>query len=213
MANKKTMKIITFITAIVTLVSFLYKLGLGIYSMSLVLIIASLSTLMVFICKILFLKNVYNTRERKKKAYLRMIIASLIYTLIFLLFVVLKVNNIDISSQKSYDGWIGSLLIGIMLVMFVLSIIKLKGALEKTDIMVTGLKEMIYISALTDFVIIENYIYGMYITYRGENQVFMYITLFFPLAMSICMLITIVFMFIRYFKYKVTKKEKPKEEK
>ena len=213
MANKKTMKIITFITAIVTLVSFLYKLGLGIYSMSLVLIIASLSTLMVFICKILFLKNVYNTRERKKKAYLRMIIASLIYTLIFLLFVVLKVNNIDISSQKSYDGWIGSLLIGIMLVMFVLSIIKLKGALEKSDIMVTGLKEMIYISALTDFVIIENYIYGMYITYRGENQVFMYITLFFPLAMSICMLVTIVFMFIRYFKYKVTKKEKPKEEK
>ena len=213
MANKKTMKIITFITSIVTLVSFLYKLGLGIYSMSLVLIIASLSTLMVFICKILFLRNVYNTRERKKKAYLRMIIASLIYTLIFLLFVVLKVNNIDISSQKSYDGWIGSLLIGIMLVMFVLSIIKLKGALEKSDIMVTGLKEMIYISALTDFVIIENYIYGMYITYRGENQVFMYITLFFPLAMSICMLITIVFMFIRYFKYKVTKKEKPKEEK
>ena len=213
MANKKTMKIITFITSIVTLVSFLYKLGLGIYSMSLVLIIASLSTLMVFICKVLFLRNVYNSRERKKKAYLRMIIASLIYTLIFLLFVVLKVNNIDISSQKSYDGWIGSLLIGIMLVMFVLSIIKLKGALEKTDIMVTGLKEMIYISALTDFVIIENYIYGMYITYRGENQVFMYITLFFPLAMSICMLITIVFMFIRYFKYKVTKKEKPKEEK
>ena len=213
MANKKTMKIITFITAIVTLISFLYKLGLGIYSMSLVLIIASLSTFMVFICKVLFLRNVYNSRERKKKAYLRMIIASLIYTLIFLLFVVLKVNNIDISSQKSYDGWIGSLLIGIMLVMFILSIIKLKGALEKSDIMVTGLKEMIYISALTDFVIIENYIYGMYITYRGENQVFMYITLYFPLAMSICMLITIVFMFIRYFKYKVTKKEKPKEEK
>ena len=205
MANKKTMKTITFITSIVTLVSFLYKLGLGIYSMSLVLMIASLSTLMVFICKMLFLRNVYNTRERKKKAYLRMIIASLIYTLIFLLFVVLKVNNIDISSQKSYEGWVGSLLIGIMLVMFVLSIIKLKGALEKSDIMVTGLKEMIYISALTDFVIIENYIYGMYITYRGENQVFMYITLYFPLAMSICMIITIVFMFIRYFKYKVTK--------
>ena len=68
--EKQKLKRMTALTAIISLVSFIYKCGLGIYSMSLVLIIASLSTLMVFICKVAFVKTVNKSRAAKKKSYL-----------------------------------------------------------------------------------------------------------------------------------------------
>ena len=203
MASKKKMKNITFFTSFITLFSFLYKVGLGIYSMSLVLIIASISTLMVFICKMAFVKAVTKTRSKKKKAYLFMSIASFIYALVFLLFVVLKVNNIDISSQKEYTGWLGILLISFMTIMFVLSLINLKGSLEKTDIMVIGLKEITFISALADLVIIENYVYGIYINYKEPLESLKIVNQYFSLGVASIMLIVTVFMFIRYAKYKI----------
>ena len=56
MASEKMKIRIAFLSAIITLVSFLYKLSLGIITTSMVLIIASFSTLMVFVCKILYAK-------------------------------------------------------------------------------------------------------------------------------------------------------------
>ena len=204
MASEKTkMKRITALTTVISLFGFLYKLGLGIYGMSLVLIIASISTLMVFICKLMFVKNVTKSRKDKKKAYLYIILSCFIYSLIFLLFIVLKVNGIDISSQKEYEGWLGALLIGLMLVMFILSILKLKGALDKTDLMVIGLKEITFFSALADLVIIESYAYGIYITYQTPLDVLVIINNYFPLLMAGLMIVTAFIMFIRYLKYKV----------
>ena len=101
--------------------------------MSLVLMIASLSTLFVFICKIIFVKNITGTRAAKKKAYLGMAVSALAYSLVFVLFAVLKVFEIDISKQNNYQGWIEILFIAFLFIMFVLSLINLKGALEKTD--------------------------------------------------------------------------------
>ena len=68
MGEKKKLKRMTFLMSFITLFSFLYKAGLGIMTTSLVLIIASISTLMVFICKILFVRYVLQTRDKKKKA-------------------------------------------------------------------------------------------------------------------------------------------------
>ena len=201
--KKQKMRNIAFITGLFSLFSFIYKLGLGIYSMSLVLIIASFSTLIVFICKMTFVRTVTKTRAKKKKAYLSMILMCLVYVLIFLLFVVLKVNGIDISTQKTYTGWLGGLLISFMVVMFIMSIIKLRGALEKTDLIVIGLKEVIYISALADVVIIENYAYGMYLNYNADNKLWHVINEFLPLGLGVLMTMTLVFMFIRYSRYKV----------
>ena len=142
---KKKMQRTTFIFSFITLISFLYKLGLGIMTTSMVLIIASISTLMVFICKMIFCKNLFETREKKKRAYLIIIIAILIYTILFILFAVLKVAGIDTSNNKTYSGVVGGLLIGFTVVMFILSILGLKGSLEKTDLMVIGLKEITFI--------------------------------------------------------------------
>lgn len=203
--EKQKLKRMTALTAIISLVSFIYKCGLGIYSMSLVLIIASLSTLMVFICKVAFVKTVNKSRAAKKKSYLYMTIATLVYSLIFICFIVLKIFDIDISSQKTYEGWLGILLISFMVIMFVLSVIKLRGALEKTDLMVIGLKEITFISALTDLVIIESFAYGMYLTYYETNEVLTRVNDFFPLGVSITMLLGVLIMFIRYSRYKVTK--------
>ena len=203
--EKQKLKRMTALTAIISLISFIYKCGLGIYSMSLVLIIASLSTLMVFICKVAFVKTVNKSRAAKKKSYLAMTIATLIYCLLFICFIVLKIFDIDISSQKTYEGWLGILLISFMVIMFVLSIIKLRGALEKTDLMVIGLKEITFISALTDLVIIESFAYGIYLTYYETNEVLTRVNDFFPLGVGIMMLLGVLIMFIRYSRYKVTK--------
>ena len=201
MGEKKKMKRMTFLTSLITLFSFLYKAGLGVMTTSLVLIIASLSTLMVFICKILFVRNVLQTREKKKKAYLFMAISILVYALIFICFIVLKVNGIDISNDKTYDGIIGSLLILFMLVMFILSCRGLHGALEKTDIMVIGLKEMTFVSALADLVIIEEFISRIILEYK-EIEILIFINSYFSLGVAILMFVVGIIMIIRFFRYK-----------
>ena len=204
--EKKKLKRMTFLTALITLVSFLYKFGLGFLTRSLVLLIASISTLMVFICKIVFVRNVLQTREKKKKAYLTMAISILVYAFIFIAFVVLKVNGIDISNDKTYSGIIGSLLILFMLIMFVLSIKNLKGALEKTDIMVIGLKEMVFVSALADLVIIEEYISRIILEYKTID-ILLFINNYFSLAIGILMVVVGIIMIIRFARYKVNKGE------
>ena len=194
------MKTTVAITAIVSLISFLYKMTLGILTMSLVLMIAAISTLLVFIAKVAFVRNVTKTRAQKKKAYLVITIVTFIYGLIFVLFSVLKVFDIDTSNQKTYEGIWGSLLIFFILVMFILSLIKLRGALAKDDLMVTGLKEITFVSALTDLVIIEGFVYRIVKEYR-ESPVMEVVDRFTPLVVSILVLIIPIFMLIRYFRY------------
>lgn len=200
--EKKKLKRTTFMMSFITLFSFLYKAGLGVMTRSMVLLIASISTLMVFICKILFVRNVLQTRERKKKAYLKMAISIIVYAFIFIAFVVLKVNGIDISNNKTYEGWLGSLLILFMLVMFILSVRGLHGALEKTDLMVIGLKEMTFVSALADLVIIEEFVSRIILEYK-EIDILVFINSYFSLAIGILMGIVGIIMIIRFTKYKI----------
>ena len=168
--GKVKMKIATTFSAIITLISFLYKATLGVLTMSMVLMVASLSTLLVFICKVIFVKNVTKDREHKKKAYLFMALSIFFFFLLFLLFAVLKVNGIDTSNQKTYSGLFGTLFILFIVIMLILSALKLKGALQKNDIMVIGLKEMVFVSALTDIVIIEEFAYRIGANYQDMSS-------------------------------------------
>ena len=204
MGSRLKMKRSTFFSSIITLISFGYKLVLAILTASNVLVVAATSTFLVFMCKVLFIRNITMTRDKKKKAYLFMAILILIYSAIFILFTVLKAFGIDASNQKSYEGIIGTLLIAFMIIMFILSIINLKGALEKTDIMVIGLKEMVFVSALADLVIIEEYLYRMFID--DNIEILVTINRYFPLAMGVLMVIVALFMFIRFARYKVDNK-------
>ena len=204
MASKKGMKRMTFLSAIITLISFGYKATLSVLAMSLVLMVAALSTLMVFICKAIFVKNVLESREKKKKAYFFMALAIFVYSLIFLAFVVLKVNGIDISKTIPFEGLLGILFIALMFVLFILSVIGLRGALEKTDIMVIGLKEMTFVSALADLVIIEEFVSIIILKYKDIDNMSV-INGYFSLGVGIFMLVIAVIMWVRCFRYKTSK--------
>ena len=197
-----------FFSMIVTLISFLYKLGLGIYSWSIILMVASISTFLVLVCKFVFYKKMTGDRKEKKRAYLIMMIAALAFGIVFLLFAVLKVGNIDIHKENNYTGWLSYVFMGFIIIMFVLSVIKLKGALQKDDLMVIGLKEMIFLSALTDAVIIEEFLFktviyplhldALDLPFFPATKI---INAYFPLIISIIMLIIPLVMFNRYRKY------------
>ena len=195
---------IAVISALVSFISFGYKLTLGIITASMVLIIASISALMVFICKLMFVRNTTKTKEQKKKAYFIMTIAATIFVALFILFSVLKVGGIDTSNQKTYSGWAGALFILFILIMFVLSVIKLRGALEKNDLVFKGLKEMTFISALTDVVIIMEFIYRIVRHYIEDVNIVRIVRLtnnYSSIAVSVFMIIVVVSMFKRSLGY------------
>ena len=202
MAKSKAVKVRrnTLFSAIVSFISFAYKFGLGVYGQSLVLIIASISTLLLFICKVVFVKNALATRPEKKRAYFIMAITAIVYSAIFILFVVLKVAGIDITKKNNFEGWLGILFILFVLVMFVLSVINLKGAYEKADLIFIGLKEMTFISALTDLVIIEAFLVQV-IQYYVEIPGLSILDKYFPLAIGIFMIVMSVKMIVRFKEY------------
>ena len=88
-----TPKKIALLMAIISLVSFLYKIGLGVISNSMILIIASLSTAVVCACKFIFWKDMNADRKAKKKSYFFMMVLALAFAVLFLLFAVLKVGG------------------------------------------------------------------------------------------------------------------------
>ena len=195
-------KKIAIIMAIICLVSFLYKFTVGVMSLSLVMIIAAVPTLFVFICKLLYAKDMDQPKHKKKKTYFFMIIATVSFVILFLLFSLLKVGGIDITHENTFQGWIGILFICFIILMFVLSIINLRGALHKDDLVVIGIKEITFVSALADAVMINGFLYRVFLKYL--HLPFMdIVNNTFPLGVSIIMCLVPVFMLKRFFTYKV----------
>lgn len=199
-----TPKKIALLMAIISLVSFLYKIGLGVISNSMILIIASLSTAVVCACKFIFWKDMNADRKAKKRSYFFMMILALAFAILFLLFAVLKVGGIDTSSKNNFKGIIGYIFIGFVIIMFVLSIINLRGALQKDDIMVIGIKEMIFVSALADAVIIQEFLYKTVPHYR-DIPFMRLINSYFPLIIAVLMIIVPIYMFRRFKEYEAEK--------
>ena len=200
-----TPKRVAIISAIVTLISFGYKFTLGVLATSLVMLIAAIPTFFVFVSKASFAKNMNQTRDQKKKAYFIMTIVSLSFVVIYILFSILKVGGIDITNKNRFEGWIGIIFIFFIIVMFVLSIINLKGALEKTDILAIGLKEIMFISALADAVMIQEFLYRVIFKYV-QLPFMTTINRIFPLIVGGLMLVVVINMIKRCFTYRAEKK-------
>ena len=195
-----TPKKIALVMALISLVSFLYKIGLGIISNSIILIVASLSTAVVCACKFIFWKDMNADRKAKKKSYFIMMILALSFAVLFLLFAVLKVGGIDTSSKNNFKGVIGYIFIAFVILMFALSIINLRGALTKSDIMVIGIKEMIFVSALADAVIIQEFLYKV-IPYYRDIPFMRIINSYLPLIIAVAMIMVPIYMFKRFREY------------
>ena len=87
-----------------------------------------------------------------------------------------------------------------IIAMFVLSIINLKGALEKNDLMVIGIKEMIFVSALADAVIIQEFLYKTIPHYR-DLPFMRILNSYFPLIIAVAMIMVPIYMFKRFKDY------------
>lgn len=199
-------KKIAIIMAIICLVSFLYKFTVGVMALSLVMIIAAVPTLFVFICKALYAKDMDQPKKKKKRTYFFMIVATVAFVLLFLLFSLLKVGGIDITHENTFQGWIGIVFIFFIILMFVLSIINLRGALHKDDLVVIGIKEITFVSALADAVMINGFLYRVLLKYL--HLPFMdIVNNTFPFAVSILMCIVPILMLRRFFKYDVSEPE------
>ena len=68
--------------------------------------------------------------------------------------------------------------------------------------MVIGLKEMTFVSALADLVIIEEFVSRIILEYK-EIDILIFINSYFSLAIGILMVIVGIIMIIRFAKYKV----------
>ena len=192
---------IAIISAAITLVSFGYKFTIGILATSLVMIIAAVPTLFVFICKAIFAKNINQTREQKTKAYFIMMIAAISFSTIFILFSVLKVGGIDITNKNRFEGWIGIIFIFFIIALFVLSIINLNKAVNKNDILQIGLKEMTFISALADAVMIQEFLYRVILKY-AKIPFLKTVNNIFPLLVGVLMVLVSITMIKRYMEYR-----------
>ena len=197
--KKLSAKKIAIIMAIVSLVSFGYKLTIGILATSLVMIIAAIPTFFVFVCKAMYAHNMNQTKEQKIKAYLIMTIATACFAAIFILFSILKVGGIDITNQNRFEGWIGLVFIFFIILMFVLSIINLTGALVKSDLVLIGIKEITFVSALADAVMIYEFLYRVILGYiEGVIPFLSLISNYLPLAIGVLMALVPIKMFKRY---------------
>ena len=197
-------KKLAFIMAIIALVSFGYKFTIGIMALSMVMIIAAIPTFFVFLCKALYAKHMDATRAQKKKSYLFMFIFTASFSVVFVLFSILKVGGIDITPNKTFTGWIGVVFIFFIIVMFVLSIINLRGALNKDDLVVIGIKEITFVSALTDAMMIYEFLYRVLLVYILQYipiPFFDELSRFLPLGIGVLMIFVPVKMLIRYVKY------------
>lgn len=199
--------------AIIALVSFLYKLTVGVMALSIVMIIAAVPTLFVFICKALYAKDMHQPRDKKKRTYFFMMIATVCFVVLFLMFSTFKAFGIDISHENTFTGWIGIVFIFFIMLMFALSIINLKGALNKDDLVVIGIKEITFVSALADAVMINGFLYRVLIKYIADYIPFYkYINSYFPLAVAVLMAIVPFIMLRRWWKYDVNAIEEEQEE-
>ena len=129
-----------------------------------------------------------------------MMILALAFGVLFLLFAVLKVGGIDTASKNNFKGIFAYIFIAFVILMFVLSIINLKGAWEKDDLVVIGIKEMIFVSALADAVIIEEFLYKVILKYQSIPFMGL-INNYFPLITAVVMLLVPLYMFKRFRKY------------
>ena len=199
--------------AIIALVSFVYKFTVGVMALSMVMIIAAVPTLFVFICKALYAKDMHQPRDKKKATYFFMMIATVCFVVLFLMFSTFKAFGIDISHENTFTGWIGIIFIFFIMVMFVLSIINLKGALNKDDLVVIGIKEITFVSALADAVMINGFLYRVLLKYIADYIPFYrYLNSYFPLAVAVLMSIVPFIMLRRWWKYKVDDPEAEEQE-
>ena len=98
--------------------------------------------------------------------------------------------------EKSYEGWISTILALFIVLMFILSIRGYRIAADRTDIMVLGLKEVGLATCFADLVVLEGLLDDYFVDYFKEEKVKL-VHDWFSLAMGGLMVFVSLCMFIR----------------
>ncbi len=188
--------------AITTLVSAIYKLVTGFF-VGLIFMASGVYTFAIFLCKMLYAKNIDSPLPDQYKAYRNMGFLLLIVSIFFLVANIITLND----EPKDY-GLVFDIIISAFLVL--LFILSLKGYFKRRaneNILSRAIKVLSLSTALINLVLVEKLF--LYYLYNNLNIDFIYIHKWFVLVISgILVLIGVLMLLtylIRYNKYKHNK--------
>lgn len=197
--NMKSKKIKATFGAIITLISAIYKLVTGFF-VGLIFMASGFYTFIIFICKMIYAKNLDSPVSVQYKAYRNMGIFIIIASIFFLVANIITLND----PPKDY-GLVFNLIISAFLVL--LFLLSLKGYLKRRkneNILSRAIKILSLTCALVNLVLVEK----LFLFYLSNNLSFDYLLIhkIFILSISGILVLTgilvIVTYFIRYHKYK-----------
>jgi hypothetical protein len=195
----KMKKLKAAIGAIATLVSAIYKLVTGFF-VGLIFMASGIYTFAIFLCKLLYAKNIDSDLHTQYKTYRNMGLLLFVVSVFFLIANIITLND----EPKDY-GLTFNIIISVFLV--ILFIISLKGYFKKranANILTRAIKVLALSTALINLVLVEKLF--LYYLYNNLNIDFLYIHKWFVLSISgiliLIGLLMLVYYLIRYSKYK-----------
>ena len=197
--NMKSKKIKATFGAIITLISAIYKLVTGFF-VGLIFMASGFYTFIIFICKMIYAKNLDSPVSVQYKAYRNMGIFIIIASIFFLVANIITLND----PPKDY-GLVFNLIISAFLVL--LFLLSLKGYFKRRkneNILSRAIKILSLTCALVNLVLVEK----LFLFYLSNNLSFDYLLIhkIFILSISGFLVLTgilvIITYFIRYHKYK-----------
>jgi hypothetical protein len=195
----KMKKLKAAIGAIATLVSAIYKLVTGFF-VGLIFMASGIYTFAIFLCKLLYAKNIDSDLHTQYKTYRNMGLLLFVVSVFFLIANIITLND----EPKDY-GLTFNIIISVFLV--ILFIISLKGYFKKranANILTRAIKVLTLSTALINLVLVEKLF--LYYLYNNLNIDFLYVHKWFVLSISgiliLIGLLMLVYYLIRYSKYK-----------
>ncbi len=195
----KMKKLKAAIGAIATLVSAIYKLVTGFF-VGLIFMASGIYTFAIFLCKLLYAKNIDSDLHTQYKTYRNMGLLLFVVSVFFLIANIITLND----EPKDY-GLTFNIIISVFLI--ILFIISLKGYFKKranVNILTRAIKVLTLSTALINLVLVEKLF--LYYLYNNLNIDFLYVHKWFVLSISglliLIGLLMLVYYLIKYSKYK-----------
>ncbi len=195
----KMKKLKAAIGAIATLVSAIYKLVTGFF-VGLIFMASGVYTFAIFLCKLLYAKNIDSDLHTQYKTYRNMGLLLFVVSVFFLIANIITLND----EPKDY-GLTFNIIISVFLI--ILFIISLKGYFKKranANILTRAIKVLALSTALINLVLVEKLF--LYYLYNNLNIDFLYVHKWFVLSISglliLIGLLMLVYYLIKYSKYK-----------
>ena len=145
-------KLIPIISPIITAFVFFYELiYLGIIYKDIVSIVTSISVLMVFICKVIYVSRMASSNRTKRRGYLYM---GILLFIISIIFSVAQVTKVRLESDINYTFYLSIIIILYILITLIISFVGIINARRNNDYLRLGIKRISIASSLMNIIII-----------------------------------------------------------